>query len=105
MALPRIIPEPLWSLMCSAHGCDPACGCDADFEISVRAMLSWIDENEPGQAVSALEQIEALIAQGPGVAASVGEQCRRRFAAPQQAIEWLREWRAALTAAIRTIDS
>jgi hypothetical protein len=100
MTIAQVIQAPLWALMCAAHGCDPACGCDAEFDVSVGPVRRWIADHgrEPGEL--ALAQLEALIADPPGVARALREQCRLRFDDPEGGIAWLHQWRHAIVSAL-----
>ena len=54
-----MIPERFWSLM-RARGCDPSCGCGADFDIHPEALGEWIREH-PDQVDLAAAQMDALL--------------------------------------------
>ena len=99
--MPEPIDDPLWDLMLSTHGCDPSCGCDADFHIDPRGIGGWIDDFGEDFARAALRQLDDLIARGRSIEDAVGLQRNRLFRPPETVTAWLLRWRPAIERALR----
>jgi hypothetical protein len=98
--MPEPIDHPLWDLMLSTHGCDPGCGCDADFAIEPTLIRAWIGEFGEDFGLTALRQIDELLGCGRAIEEAVADQRNQRFRRPETVTNWLTRWRIAIVTAL-----